>query len=469
MSQVNIDRTRIPLLQLVWPIFIENILRTALMSVDTLMLSRYSAKAVAAMSLVNQFSFFIVLVYMMVAVGASILISQNLGAGKPREAGLVGVGSLVLVMVVGVLVSALTFFGIGFIISRYALDPEVALYARQFMMIYGGFSFFIAFNIGQASIVRAWGYTREPMLVNVLAIVLTVIGNAICLFGPFGLPVLGVPGVAAANVFAQMVACAFYYGMIKRKKDIELPLGELRRIPRRVYKAVLAVGVPTAGENLSYNISQIAILTMIAHMGTDALTAYGVVLAVLRYVFMPGICIGMGAQIKVGYYVGAARYQEAARRVYYYLAAGIAISVVLIFGIALTQEWLWRLFSKDPEVLALCVAVYFVAQIHEPARNFNTVVIPALKGAGDVRFPVYVGMASMWGLGVGGAWLLGVRMGYGLVGIWIAMAADEWVRGLIMVGRWRSGAWKNKALVSSIEGESAAAVTLSAVEQSEGI
>ena len=90
------DRTQIPLVKLAWPIFVENLLRTSLMSVDTFMLSRYSQKAVAAMSLVNQFAFFIQLLYMMAAIGASILISQNLGAGRRREAGLVGVGSLSL-------------------------------------------------------------------------------------------------------------------------------------------------------------------------------------------------------------------------------------------------------------------------------------------------------------------------------------------------------------------------------------
>jgi Na+-driven multidrug efflux pump len=96
--------------------------------------------------------------------------------------------------------------------------------------------------------------------------------------------------------------------------------------------------------------------------------------------------------------------------------------------------------------------VLLVALVHEPGRNFNTVIIPALKGAGDVRFPVYVGIASMWGIGVGGAWFLGLHLGYGLPGVWCAMAADEWVRGLIMWWRWRSGAWKSLALVRPTDG-----------------
>ncbi|MFI5369286.1 MAG: polysaccharide biosynthesis C-terminal domain-containing protein, partial [Spirochaetia bacterium] len=115
----------------------------------------------------------------------------------------------------------------------------------------------MAFNTAQASILRAWGHPRVPMMVNIIALVLTVSGNALCLFGPFGFPVLGVLGVAASTVTSQVVACGLYALIIRRNRDIELPFAEIRRIPSSVYRAVLAVGVPTASESLTYNLSQI--------------------------------------------------------------------------------------------------------------------------------------------------------------------------------------------------------------------
>jgi Na+-driven multidrug efflux pump len=99
----------------------------------------------------------------------------------------------------------------------------------------------------------------------------------------------------------------------------------------------------------------------------------------------------------------------------------------------------------------MVTAVLFVAIFHEPGRDFNTIIIPALKGAGDIRFPVYVGIVSMWGVSVFGSWLLGLKMGLGLLGVWIAMASDEWLRGLIMLWRWRSGVWKASSLVNTAE------------------
>jgi putative MATE family efflux protein len=463
----TLDRTRIPLVTLAWPLFVENLLRTSLMSVDTFMLSRYSQKAVAAMSLVNQFAFFMQLLYMMAAIGASILISQNLGAGRRRDAGLVGVGSLTLILGLSIALSAAFALAAGPVLDLYGLDPEVARYGRQFLTIYCGLSVFMAFNIGQASILRAWGHPRDPMLVNITALVLTVAGNALCLFGPFGFPVLGVVGVAASTVASQVVACILYAVLLRRRREIELPLSRMKRIPRSVYASLLAVGVPTAGENLSYNVSQIVILSMVARMGTEALAGYGILIAVLRYVFMPGISIGSAGQIKVGYFVGAGRPDEAKNRVYKYFLAGFCTSLAVILAVNLFKRPIIGLFSSSGSFAAVAATVLLVAIVHEPGRNFNTIINPALKGAGDVRFPVLVGIVGMWCVGTFGAWFLGLRLGLGLPGVWAAMAADEWSRGVVMVLRWRSGAWKGRALVQA--DQTIVPTSLSPVEQAEGV
>jgi putative MATE family efflux protein len=466
MCQVDRDRAQIPLLQLAWPMFVENVLRASLMSVDTLMLSRYSSNAVAAMSLVNQFAFFIQLLYMTVSTGASILITQHLGAGRRREAGLIGVGSLTLVLAFSLVVSSAFTLGAGPLIGLYGLDPEVARYARQFLVLYGGLSFFMAINIAQASILRAWGYTRDPMLVNVLGLVLTALGNALCLFGPFGFPVLGVTGVAASTVFSQVVACVLCFVVMRRRRGLALPLGEAARIPGRLYGAILAIGLPTAGENLAYNLSQIAIMAMLSALGAGPLATYGILMAVLRYVFMSGVSIGSAAQLKVGYLVGSGRHAEAERRVYRYFVLASICTVSSVLLLELFHRSVLGLFSTDPGIVALASTVLLVALIHEPGRNFNTVFIPALKGAGDVRFPVTMGILSMWGIGVAGAWLLGVRLGWGLAGIWMAMAADEWLRGLVMFRRWRSGAWRASARLAAAGADVA---EVAAVEIEEGI
>ena len=463
------DRTQIPLVQLAWPIFVENLLRTSLMSVDTFMLSRYSQKAVAAMSLVNQFAFFIQLLYMMMAIGASILISQNLGAGNRRQAGLLGVGSLALV--VGLSVGALGHRGPRGRSGSQSVRPgpgggpvrpAVPDDLRRAVDLHG-----VQHRAGQhpsrlgacaGSNVREHHRPRShrdgERPVPLRPVRLSRAG--------------GCRGGHRPRWPARSSPAACTPIIIRRRKEIELPFSRLASIPRSVYRQVLAVGVPTAGENISYNVSQIVILSMVARMGTEALATYGILIAVLRYVFMPGVSIGSAGQIKVGFFVGAGRPEQAEGRVYRYFVVGFLTSLAIVLAINAFKRPILGVFSASGSLVALAATVLLVAIVHEPGRNFNTIINPALKGAGDVRFPVIVGIIGMWCVGTFGAWLLGVQLKLGLVGVWTAMAADEWSRGIVMLVRWRSGAWKEKAFVQ-LDDETVVAAALSGVEQSEGV
>jgi len=441
------DKTKIPIAVLAFPMIIENLVRTSLLVVDQLMLNRFSEKAAAAMSSVNQFAFFVQLLYFMVGAGVSILVSQNLGAGKREEAGRTAMAGMVIMVAFSVIVSSAAVLLAGPVLGLYELEDEVRAMAVRFLAIYGGGSFFMAMNLGQANILRAYGHAYDPMAVNGAALGLTVLGNAISLYGLFGLPVTGMTGVAVANVAGQAFAFILSAWRIRARREISLPWRDLGKVPNRVYALILKVGVPTAGENLSYNIAQIFIVGIISHMGTEALAAYGIAISLSRYVFVTGISIGNAGQIKVGYYVGASMPDEAYRRVWRWFAAGFSISVLLVLGLNLLKGAILPLFTKDAAIIAYASAALLIGLVLEPARNFNTIIIPALKGSGDTLFPMLIGVCFQWAAGVFLAWLFGLRLGLGLQGVWMGLACDEWARGIAMALRWRSGAWRSKVLV----------------------
>jgi Na+-driven multidrug efflux pump len=205
--------------------------------------------------------------------------------------------------------------------------------------------------------------------------------------------------------------------------------------------------VPTAGENLSYNLGQIVIMRMVSFLGTEAMTATVYALTVLRFVHISSISIGIATQIKVGYFVGAGLGGVAKKKVYRYFATGFAISLSLVIIANLLQVPIIKLFTQNANVHQLVFGILLIALLLEPGRNFNVIIIPALKGAGDVRFPVYMGILFMWGIGVLFAYIFGITLGWGLMGIWIALTLDEWIRGFVMLGRWHGERWKTKALI----------------------
>jgi putative MATE family efflux protein len=448
MLRIMGNRMQQSLVQLTWPIFVENLLRITLTSVDVFQLSLYSSKAAAAVGLINQLSFFLQLLYQMVAIGAGIVIAQNLGAGNKKAAGQASLACAMLMSVFSIVLSALCVVVAKPVLDLYQLEPAVHDYALQFFVIYGGGSVFLAFNMAQSAILRNYGYTRDPMFVNILANVINIAGNAFVLFGPLPTPIKGAMGVAISTVTSQFIACVVLALRFKNHKDVEFPLKDLLKVPRAIYKAILSVGVPTAGENLSYNICQIVIMGFIAGMGTDAMTAFVYVTTLVRFVFIISMSIGNGTQIKVGYWVGSGHEEIAAKKVYRYYFCGVGISLVLAVVINLLKVPLLSLFNPNAHVMEIAASVLFLAIIHEPGRCFNIIIIPALKGAGDVKFPVLVGMLFMWGVGVVGAYFFGVVLGWGLFGVWLGMVIDEWTRGGAMMLRWISGAWKGRSLVA---------------------
>jgi putative MATE family efflux protein len=445
-------RHELSLFKLTWPIWIENMLRVALSSADVFMLSFYSEKAVAAVGLINQFVFFIQILFLMIAFGSSILISQHLGARKKDEAATFALGSISLCVVFAIILTTIVCSQAGSILHFYTLEADVYRYAFQFLTIYGAGSIFTALSMIFGTILRAHGYSKVPMIISIIANILNVIGNYCALFSPFGLPVTGVVGVAISTVFSQFASFVILAVIVWKHHDIQIPFRNIFSIPWVIYKKILSIGVPTAGENLSYNIGQIVIMKIIASLGTEAMTACVYTLTILRFVFISSISIGNGTQIKVGHFVGAKKFEEAHRKVFGYFYTGAAISFVLVVTVFLARGPIIHIFSKSETIFNLVSTLLMIAMIHEPGRNFNVIIIPALKGAGDIKFPVLAGMIFMWGIGVLFSWILGIKFGLGLAGIWIALTSDEWIRGLVMYTRWKNGRWRSKSLVTESAG-----------------
>jgi putative MATE family efflux protein len=429
------------------PIVLEQLLRVLISSVDTIMLSSFSQEAVAGVGMMGQYIFFIQILFNVICIGTSIVLAQYLGAKRMTDVKHVAQGSAVMTLVVAVIIGITVAIGARPLLSLYDVDPMVRKYATQFFMIYGGASaVFMAFNMLQGTILRAYGYTRDAMYIAVATNVINVIGNSFALYGWFGLPVTGVVGVAISSTFAQVAACFLMAWRIRLHPDVQFPLKGWRRVPRTIYRTILSVGVPTAGENMSYNVAQIVIMAMVSTLGTLAMSAMVYTQTIARFVYIIALSIGNAVQIKTGYYVGARQPEAAYRRLYRYQIIGTSVSLSVILFINLIKGPLIGLFTHQPEIAALTSTLLLFSILIETGRSLNLIVIPGLKGAGDVKFPVLYGIFNMWFFMVLGGWLLCFHTGLGLTGIWIAIGTDETLRGVVMLFRWKSKRWMQKAI-----------------------
>ena len=450
MSSKSLNRGALPMLKLTLPIAMEQFFRILVSSVDTMMLSSYSNEAVAAVGLVSQYSFFLVILFSVIGTGCSIVLAQYLGAEKPEnDLNHIAQAGAIMVFFMSLLMTVLVIFGTGWLLDHYTLEPLVRKYAWQYFIIYGGICcFFNAFSLLQGAILRSYGYTSEAMIVSIIANLTNVLGNALSLYGWFGLPVLGVPGVAGASGLSMAVSCVLFFFFIRRRRDVVFHAHGITKVPREAFRLVLKVGVPTAGESLSYNVSQITVMAMISTLGTYAMSAQVYTMTILRFVFVAAMAIGSATQIKAGYYVGARQNDVVYKKVFRYQLAATVCSMVMIFVVNLIKNPVVRIFTDIPDVHALVCTLLLYSAYIEFGRSLNLIYIGALKGAGDIRFPVLYGIFSNWAIQVLGSYILGIKFGLGLVGFWLGIGTDETTRGIVMLFRWKSRRWQKHALVS---------------------
>lgn len=433
------------MVSLTLPIIGETFFRTLVSSLDTIMLSSYKDSAVAAVGMMGQYIFFTQLLFNIISTGASIVLAQYIGAEKFEKAEHVTKASTALTLYVGLAVMVFALLATKPILSLYKIDDDVRLYATTYFIIFGGIgALATSFNTLQGAILRAYGHTSDALIGSIVANVVNVGGNAIAIYGIKN--GFEVAGTAWASVLSQVASCIIYACFIKFRPEVKMPFKGLFKFDKESYRTILKIGVPTAGESISYNLAQITIMAMVSTLGTVAISALVYAQTIVRYVYVLANSIGAAVQIKTGFYVGAGQADVAYRKEYKYQLIGTACSVIAIILINVFSRPIALLFTKDEGIISLLRTLLLISIYYETGRSFNLITISALKGSGDVKFPVLYGICSMWGIMVLGSYIFGLKLGLGLVAVWWSIGSDEFSRGMVMMLRWHSKKWQTKAI-----------------------
>jgi putative MATE family efflux protein len=446
------DVKKLSLFAITWPIFIEVLLHMLMGNADTLMLSQYSDDAVASVGVANQILYVIIVMFGFIATGTAILVAQHLGAKEEETAEEVSRVSIVANLLFGIVLSVVLFIFGEHLLRLMKLPDELLHEANSYLVIVGGFSFIQAIIMTIGAILKSYGFTRDTMYITIGMNLLDVVGNYLFIFGPFGIPVLGVEGVAISTTVSRTIGLLVIFALLMKRTNISLSISRLISLPIPHVKSLLKIGIPSAGEHLSYNTSQMLITYFITLLGTEAITTKIYVQNLIMFIVLFGVAISQGTQIIVGHLVGAQQYEEAYKRCLKSLWLAIGVSTMIAAISYAFSDSLFSIFTTNEQIMKTGSILLLLTIILEPGRSFNVVIINSLRAAGDVKFPVYMGILSMWGISVPISYFLGIEYGLGLAGVWIAFIVDEWLRGLLMLWRWRSRIWQQKSFVHSTIG-----------------
>lgn len=439
---MNLSDNRRQLFHLTWPIFLEAVLFSVIGSVDIMMLSRYADDAVGAVGVVNQILSLFQVISNIITTGTGILCAQYIGAGygMEKKQPLI-LGALIFNGALGVAFSLAAVLGADGLLGMMTIPPEQYDFAKEYLNMVGGFLFVQMITMCFTVIIRSHGKTRATMAFSLLMNLCNVALNYIFIYGKLGLPAMGVRGAALATVISKCMMCVMAFVYLTKWVMPGLSFRLNWPETRQAVKKIVAYGSPAAGEQISYTLSKIVVMAMVTSLGNVAVNTYSYVNIVVSYVYLFSMAIGQGTSILVGWESGKGRVDTAKSICSFSVRCSFCFAMVALGALCLVRRQIMGIFTKDSEIIAMGAAVILANFVLEAGRSRNLVLVNALRAAGDVRFPLYIGLFSMWVFSVGASWVLGIGLGWGLVGIWIGLGLDECFRAIGMQIRWQKGYW----------------------------
>jgi putative MATE family efflux protein len=431
------------LMQLAWPIYIDLFLQFLVNNVGQLMIGRYSSQAVAAIGNANQVINVLNIILSTVAMASMILISLRLGANELDRVQSIFTVALTVNIALGVAASVFILVFNQQLFALMNVPSELIADARTYLLSVGSFMWLQGLYLGFLACLKSFSLMRHLLGVSVAMNVVTVLGNLVFLHGFGPIPPMGVAGVAIATNLSKFTAVAILAWLFAKKVPIKFSWKAFTPFPLRTIAKLGRIGLPAGLEDLSYNIAQVTLLAMVNMFGTATVAArvYTGILAVLCYLFASAL--SQASQVVCAHLAGAGRLDEVDHRSRRTTVVAVSVSFGTTLAIFLASDSILKLFTTDAAVIALVRSVLVVELWLESARTVNVILVRTMQAIGDVDYPLKVGLVSMWLVQVGGAYLLGVVLQMGLVGIWIALASDETVRALLFIRRWSKGTWRS--------------------------
>ncbi|MCR5269320.1 MAG: MATE family efflux transporter [Lachnospiraceae bacterium] len=447
-TSIRIDENT-PLLLLAGPMFLELFLNTMLNNVDTLMLSHYDEYAVGAVGNANNIMFMMNILFNVIATATSVVVAQYLGAKRYEKMNMIYTLAITVNFCIGVIISGLFCAANPLIMGFLHVSPEMRPHSMIYIYIVGGGGFITAvFNV-MLQILRCNGFTKIGMWVTFAINIINIGGNYLFLYGPLKGLKMGVAGVAISTVTARFLAVCALIAFFYLSKTGRFALHYLKPFPGKLLVKMIQIGLPSGGENLTYNLYQTTLLSFVNTMGNNAVNARAYCNSLIAFAMIFSNAAGMSTQIITGHLVGAGKSDEAYRRVFKTLRTSLPITVALASINAVFCSYTLRLFTSNEHIIALGQAIMIADIFVETGRCLNLTFVNSLKAAGAYLFPLIMGILCNWGLGLTTGYLVGVALGVGVAGIYAGTATDECIRGLVVMYYWYKKKWLGKSVVES--------------------
>ncbi|KIH83965.1 MATE family efflux transporter [Pseudomonas batumici] len=403
-------------------------------------------QALASVSGMFPIVFFFIALIIGLGAGASVLIGQAWGAREPDSVKAVAGTTLALGVLIGLVAAVL-----GSVFARPALIglgtpadvlDEAVGYAQVMMLIMPLLLVFVLFT----QLLRGISDTLSPLLALAVSTCTGLFLTPALIRGWLGLPQMGIRSAAVAGLVGTALAMIFLALRLLRKASVLAPDRALlmaMRLDWEILGKVLKIGLPTGLQMVVLSLSELVILSLVNHHGSQATAAYGAVTQIVNYVQFPALSIAITASILGAQAIGAGRLE----RMGPILRTGLMINTCLtgaliVLGYGLSH-WLLGLFITDPTTRAQAEHLLHIMLWSILVFGFQAAIGGIMRASGTVLAPVLISVFCIVGVELPVAYLLDAR--FGLEGVWMAFP----VAYLCMLGMqttYYRGVWRYKRI-----------------------
>lgn len=429
------------------PILIDQAFIVGLGLLNTAMISSSGVAAVSAVSMIDSLNMFLINIFVAVATGGTVVVAQYRGSGSDAMVSRAAGGSVasvsLLALGIGLLMMALHIPMMRLLFGSASAD--VLTNAKVYLI--GSIASYLGIGIVQAvcGVMRGIGKSRVSLALSLIMNLLYVLLNVIFIT----ILDMGVLGMAIAINIARYTAafCALFY-LVKLDVTLHLRLREVLSVPWSMLKKIMYIGLPFAAEQMFFNGGKILTQIFIVSLGTYAIATNAIGSAISMVYQIPAGALSLTIITVVGQCIGGKNIDDARKLIKSFIWLG-SFSFVLMAAILMPLfHPLVRLFQPPPEIvddLFWVLLINAIALI--PLWSISFILPSGLRAAGDARFTSVASMLTMWLVRIVLGYVLGITLGYGIIGVWLAMNLEWGVRGVLFLWRFRGKKWYQHKLI----------------------
>lgn len=432
--------------RLIAPMIIEQFLAILVGMSDSIMVATVGEHAVSGVSLVDNIFILLIYLFAALATGGAVVMGQYLGQNKHEKANRAVNQLILFTALFAICIMIGLYLARNLILHRVfgAIEANVMEASKTYLLIVSASIPFIALYNAGAAVFRTMGNSKVPMYLSMMMNAINVGGNAILIFG-FG---MGVAGAATSTLVSRVIsAVAIIFLLCSPEHLLHLERPFSFKLDFGMLKKIAYIGIPNGLENGMFQLGKIMVLSMITGFGTAAIAANAVSNIIATFQVLPGMSVGMAVITVCSRCVGAGDY-EAAR---YYTRKILKLVHILIIVFSVTTlvalPGIMHLYNLSDDAMTFTKQIIWYHGICCMLIWPEAFTLPnTLRAASDVKFCMILSIISMWVFRIAFSYIIGVRMGMGVLGVWIAMTIDWAVRAVLFIIRYRGKRWQHKSI-----------------------